>query len=113
MVYRHHVYCVSFLDAEPNHYVVGIEGDSALGFSLAELETIVRYKLPIIICVFNNGGVYSGRASLSEEHPPLPTQLSQETNYASIMKAIGGTGQRVTSTEELKVRFFKAVFKIH
>lgn len=25
-----------------------------------EIETIVRYKLPIIIVIVNNGGIYSG-----------------------------------------------------
>jgi oxalyl-CoA decarboxylase len=40
--------------------VVAIEGDSALGFSGTELETICRYQLPIVVVVFNNGGVYKG-----------------------------------------------------
>lgn len=40
--------------------VVAVEGDSAFGFSGMEMETMCRYKLPIIIVVFNNGGIYGG-----------------------------------------------------
>src|SRR6201991_1871390 len=40
--------------------VVAIEGDSAFGFSGMELETICRYKLPVVTVIFNNGGIYRG-----------------------------------------------------
>src|SRR5206468_13129331 len=40
--------------------VVAIEGDSAFGFSGMEIETICRYSLPVVIIVFNNGGIYKG-----------------------------------------------------
>src|SRR6202022_3733592 len=40
--------------------VVAIEGDSAFGFSGMELETICRYRLPVVTIVLNNGGVYRG-----------------------------------------------------
>lgn len=44
-------------DGQP---VVAIEGDSAFGFSGMEIETICRYELPVIVVIFNNGGVYRG-----------------------------------------------------
>lgn len=40
--------------------VVAVEGDSAFGFSGMELETICRYKLPVVTVIMNNGGVYRG-----------------------------------------------------
>ena len=40
--------------------VVAIEGDSAFGFSGMELETICRYRLPVVVIILNNGGVYKG-----------------------------------------------------
>ncbi|XP_018596148.1 2-hydroxyacyl-CoA lyase 1 isoform X3 [Scleropages formosus] len=40
--------------------VVCVEGDSAFGFSGMEVETMCRYKLPVIIIVVNNNGIYSG-----------------------------------------------------
>lgn len=47
-------------DYHPNKRVVCVEGDSAFGFSGMEVETMFRYKLPIIIIIVNNGGIYSG-----------------------------------------------------
>ena len=49
------VYC---RDYEPDSRVICVEGDSAFGFSGMEVETMVRQKLPIIVVVFNNNGIY-------------------------------------------------------
>lgn len=51
------MYCRQY---EPSKKVVCVEGDSAFGFSGMELETMVRYKLPIVIIIVNNSGIYSG-----------------------------------------------------
>ena len=40
--------------------VVCLEGDSALGFSGMEIETMARYRMPILIIVMNNSGIYHG-----------------------------------------------------
>uniref|UniRef100_A0A6P7H0V3 2-hydroxyacyl-CoA lyase n=1 Tax=Diabrotica virgifera virgifera TaxID=50390 RepID=A0A6P7H0V3_DIAVI len=45
---------------QPNKRVICVEGDSAFGFSGMEIETMVRYKLPVIIVIVNNSGIYSG-----------------------------------------------------
>lgn len=50
-------YCKQYA---PSRRVICVEGDSAFGFSGMEIETIVRYKLPIIIIIVNNNGIYSG-----------------------------------------------------
>lgn len=44
----------------PNKKVICVEGDSAFGFSGMEIETMFRYKLPIVIVIVNNNGIYSG-----------------------------------------------------
>lgn len=44
----------------PAKRVICVEGDSAFGFSGMEVETMYRYKLPIVIIIVNNGGIYSG-----------------------------------------------------
>lgn len=43
-----------------NFQVICVEGDSAFGFSGMEVETMVRYKLPVVIIIVNNNGIYSG-----------------------------------------------------
>lgn len=47
-------------DEHPNKRVICVEGDSAFGFSAMEIETMFRYRLPIVIIVVNNNGIYSG-----------------------------------------------------
>jgi oxalyl-CoA decarboxylase len=73
--------------------VVAIEGDSAFGFSGMELETICRYRLPIVTVVFNNGGIYRGDGvNLSGGADPSPTSLMKEAHYEKLIEAFGGVG---------------------
>lgn len=51
------IYC---RDHHSGKRVICVEGDSAFGFSGMEIETMYRYKLPIVIIIVNNGGIYSG-----------------------------------------------------
>ncbi len=56
--------------------VVAIEGDSAFGFSGMDFATICRYKLPVTVLVFNNGGIYNGiGVNPSGGDAPAPTTL--------------------------------------
>jgi oxalyl-CoA decarboxylase len=70
--------------------VVAIEGDSAFGFSGMEIETICRYRLPIVTVVFNNGGIYHG--DHPGEFPPSPTGLGPNARYDKMIEAFGGVG---------------------
>ena len=40
--------------------IIAIEGDSAFGFSGMEVETMSRYRMPILIFIINNSGLYRG-----------------------------------------------------
>lgn len=82
--------------------VVAAEGDSAFGFSGMELETICRYELPIVVVVFNNGGVYKG----SDVNPgggtdPAVCSFAKGARYDKMIEAFGGTGYNVTNPSEL------------
>ena len=41
----------------PDKPIISVSGDSAIGFSGMEMETVCRYQLPVKIVVFNNGGI--------------------------------------------------------
>ena len=90
--------------------VVAIEGDSAFGFSGMEIETICRYRLPIVVAIFNNGGIYRGddinRSGGSE---PAPTALMKDARYDKLIEAFGGAGYHVTDPESLKNRLTEAI----
>ena len=82
--------------------VLAVEGDSAFGFSGMEIETICRYKLPVCIVVFNNGGIYRG----TDKNPSggadvATTVFVKDARYDKMMEAFGGVGVYATSPDEL------------
>jgi oxalyl-CoA decarboxylase len=82
--------------------VVAIEGDSAFGFSGMEIETICRYHLPIVVVVFNNGGIYRGDdVNRSGGADPSPTVLMKNARYDKLIEAFDGTGYHVTDPRSL------------
>ncbi|HTW70028.1 MAG TPA: oxalyl-CoA decarboxylase [Acetobacteraceae bacterium] len=78
--------------------VVAICGDSAFGFSGMDVETICRYKLPVVTIVFNNNGIYRGDP---EGAAPSPTGFVQNAHYEKLAEAFGGVGYHVTETASL------------
>ena len=90
--------------------VVAIEGDSAFGFSGMELETICRYRLPIVVVVFNNGGVYRGD-DVSADGDPAPTALMLSARHDKLIEAFGGTGYQATTPAELTAALGEALAK--
>jgi oxalyl-CoA decarboxylase len=89
--------------------VVAIEGDSAFGFSGMELETICRYHLPIVVLVFNNGGVYRGDGVNTTSVDPAPTTLSLNARHDKLIEAFGGSGYSVTTPDELTTALAEAL----
>ena len=83
--------------------VVAVEGDSAFGFSGMDFATACRYKLPVTVVIFNNGGIYNGIA----ENPgggdqPAPTTLDIHARYDLIGKAFGADSYYVENPADLK-----------
>jgi oxalyl-CoA decarboxylase len=83
--------------------VVAIEGDSAFGFSAMELETICRYRLPIVVIVLNNGGVYRGDGINTGSADPSPTTLMLNARHDRLIEAFGGKGYQVTTPVQLTI----------
>ncbi|KAJ0989132.1 hypothetical protein J5N97_007488 [Dioscorea zingiberensis] len=101
-------YCIAAAVASPERLVVAVEGDSGFGFSAIEVETLVRYQLPVIVIVFNNGGVYGGDRRQPDEitgpykDDPAPTSFVPNAGYHTLIEAFGGKGYIVGTPDELK-----------
>lgn len=107
-------------DNAPNKRVICVEGDSAFGFSGMEIETMFRYKLPIIIIIFNNNGIYGGldnetfkqlQASGDPTQVTPPNSLTSETHYEKMMEMFGRKGYFCTSVQDIQ-RAIKASLQV-
>ena len=87
---------------ETGSKVLAIEGDSAFGFCGMEIETICRYKLPVCVVVFNNGGIYRGTdANPTGGADVAPTVFVKDARYDRMMEAFGGVGVCAVSPDDL------------
>ncbi len=90
--------------------VVAVEGDSAFGFSGMDVATICRYKLPVTVVIFNNGGIYNGvGVNPSGGDAPAPTTLDINAQYNLIGEAFGAKGYRVNNITDLKAALEEAI----
>ncbi|KAL3478997.1 hypothetical protein BJX99DRAFT_245209 [Aspergillus californicus] len=63
--------------------IVAFEGDSAFGFSAMEIETLARYRIPALIFVVNNSGIYHGDTTTEDAWKTLQDQtVSNNTKWA-------------------------------
>ena len=83
--------------------VVAVEGDSAFGFSGMDFATACRYKLPVTVVIFNNGGIYNGiGVNPGGGDAPAPTTLDIHARYDMFGKAFGADNYYVETPEQLK-----------
>lgn len=84
--------------AQPDHPVLAVCGDFALGLGIMDLETVVRHQLPLVILVANNsgsGGCLRQRAFWPRDYPERVCQFMEGIRYDLIFQAMGGVGMAV------------------
>jgi acetolactate synthase-1/2/3 large subunit len=95
-------YAIGARLARPSAQVVLLLGDGAAGFSLMDVDTLVRHRLPVVMICGNNGiwGL--------EKHPmqqffgyDVAAELAPQTRYDEVVRALGGAGEMVTRPGEL------------
>jgi 2-hydroxyacyl-CoA lyase len=90
--------------AQPGRPVIHLSGDSAIGFSGMEMETLVRYGFPVKIVVLNNGGIGPGMPAIPE-NPMMnlkPNALIYGARYDRMMEAFGGKGFFVEDPKKIR-----------
>ena len=89
--------------AHPGEPVVLITGDGSLGFYIAELDSAVRHKLPIVTIVGNDAGwglerELQGYATGGET---VACEL-RATRYDIVMQGFGGAGENIERLEQVR-----------
>jgi acetolactate synthase-1/2/3 large subunit len=95
-------YAIAARIARPSAQVVLLLGDGAAGFSLMDVDTLVRHSLPVVMICGNNGiwGL--------EKHPmqalygyDVAADLQPQCRYDQVVSALGGAGELVTRPADI------------
>lgn len=88
--------------AYQGHPVLAITGDGGFGYSGMELETLSKYRLPVVLIVYNNNawGTWTGQRN---NPVGLPIHLFQENvRYDKVGEALGAHGEYVTRPHDFR-----------
>ena len=80
--------------------VLAITGDAGMGYSGMEIETLGKYKMPVVLVVYNNNawGVWqSGTRSPRSLHMYL---FQENLRYDKVAEGLGARGEYVTKAED-------------
>ncbi len=95
-------YAIAARIARPQGQVVLLLGDGAAGFSLMDVDTLVRHRLPVVMICGNNGiwGL--------EKHPmqmlygyDVAADLQPGCRYDQVVGSLGGAGELVTEASQI------------
>jgi acetolactate synthase-1/2/3 large subunit len=95
-------YAVAARLAHPTGQVVLLLGDGASGFSLMDVDTLVRHGLPVVMVMGNNGvwGLEKGPMNMLYGYDVI-ADLTPQTRYDQVVTALGGGGELVTDPEQV------------
>jgi acetolactate synthase-1/2/3 large subunit len=97
--------------AHPDKRVVIVYGDGSFGLNGFEFDTAVRFDLPIIGVIGNDGawGQMMRPQGAMMGWDRLDGSLLNRTRYDKVVEALGGHGELVESPEELRPALDRAV----
>ena len=77
-------------------------GDGAAGFSLMDVDTLVRHDLPVVMVMGNNSawGLEKGPMQMLYGYDVI-ADLAPRTAYDEVVKALGGGGETVTDPRQI------------
>ena len=88
--------------ARPSSQVVLLLGDGAAGFSLMDVDTLVRHDLPVVMVMGNNSawGLEKGPMQMIYGYD-VAADLAEQTRYDEVVRALGGAGETVTDPRHI------------
>lgn len=87
--------------AHPSSQVVLLLGDGAAGFSLMDVDSLVRHDLPAVIVIGNNAGWNLERHPMRFLYGYDVAADLRPTPYDEIVRALGGAGETITAPGDI------------
>jgi acetolactate synthase I/II/III large subunit len=78
------------------------DGDASVMMHLAEFETAVRYKMPLMVVCLNNQALGSEYYKLDAHKMKADLSVVPTPDLGAVGKAFGGRGKQVTKIEDLR-----------
>ncbi|WP_203364102.1 thiamine pyrophosphate-dependent enzyme [Bacillus sp. REN10] len=96
--------------ANPNIPVVSLSGDGGAMMTIQELETAVRYQIPIISIIYNNQvyGTIRMHQEINFPERVIGTTLGN-VNFVLLAQAMGASAEFINTADQLKRALQKAV----
>ena len=96
-------YAIAARVARPSAQIALLLGDGAAGFSMMDVDTMVRHQLPVVMIVGNNGiwGLEKHPMKMIYDGWDMACDLQPETRYDDVVKALGGAGETVRDAADL------------
>ncbi|KGP93010.1 acetolactate synthase [Pontibacillus chungwhensis BH030062] len=96
--------------AHPHRTVLSLSGDGGFMMTMQEIETAVRYNIPIISIVFNNKMYGTIRMHQEMHYPfkPIGTELGS-VPFTELAQSIGANGYFVRTIKEFELAIERAV----
>ncbi|MEU3771514.1 thiamine pyrophosphate-dependent enzyme [Amycolatopsis keratiniphila] len=88
--------------AEPRRTVIAMAGDGGALMTGQEIETAVRYRVPVTVLVFQNGVHGPLAVHQARKHGRLSGVTVPITDFASWARGLGAAGYTVDDREELE-----------
>jgi len=89
--------------ARPDRLCVAAVGDGGALMSLGELETAARYRLPMLVVVYNDSAYGAEVHHFGPEGQPVNIARFQDTDFAALARAAGAEGVTVRKEGDLSL----------
>lgn len=88
----------------PDKTVFDIAGDGSFHMNMAEISTAVRYNIPVVVLIMNNGvlGMVRQWQKMFYSKRYSQTTLNRKTDFVKLAEAMGAKGYRITKKSDVE-----------
>lgn len=94
---------------DQDEIIILYTGDGSFGFNIMEIETAIKYDIPIIIIIHNDNEWGFCKSTQENLYKTCANTELNNSNYSKIVDSFGGVGINVLSQDEFETAFQQAI----